>query len=169
MAVQTSYSFATGKGIAGGIYDMYHYTVDSRTNEAATGAVTFGMGVVKGTVPGGTIALPKAASTAADFEGVVVNGFTGQHDLEGKVYLLKNQSVGVMRKGRIWAMLAEDEDPAYGDEVHLVVSGDDIGKFATTGGVKLAGRFIGKAEGGIAPVELDGVDVVPETTDPQST
>ena len=33
MSVQKTYGFATSKGIAGGIYDMYHYPVDSRFNE----------------------------------------------------------------------------------------------------------------------------------------
>lgn len=159
MSVQLTYNYKTNKGIAGGIYDMYHYPVDSRINEENTGVLTFGMGVVRGTLAGTQIKKPVAASTAAVFEGVLVNGFTNQHDLEGKVYLLNNQNVGVMKKGRIWVKLATGAEPAYGSEVHLVVSGDDAGCFTTTGGVKLAGRFIGAADNGIAPVELDGVDV----------
>lgn len=158
MAAQTKYNYATGKGIAGGIYDMYHYPVDSRFNEAETGKLHFGMGVVQGSVAGSNVALPTAASTAEKFEGVVVNGFTTQYDLDGDVRILNNQNIGVMRKGRIWVALATDAAPAYGDALHLIVSGDDAGCFTTTGGVEIAGRFIGAASDGIAPVELYGVD-----------
>lgn len=159
MSVQTTYGFATGKGIAGGIYDMYHYPIDSRFNEEENGVLRFGMGVVRGSLPGSNVALPTSASKAADFEGVIVNGFTNQHDLEGVVSIMNNQNIGVMRKGRIWVALAEDAEPKYGDVVHLIVSGDDAGRFDTTGGVAVAGRFIGGPSNGVAPVELYGVDV----------
>ena len=80
----------------------------------------FGMGVVRGSLPGSNVALPTSASKAADFEGVIVNGFSNQHDLEGVVSILNNQNIGVMRKGRIWVSLAEDAEPKYGDAVHLM-------------------------------------------------
>lgn len=158
MSVQTKYGFATSKGIAGGIYDMYHYPVDSRYNEEDNGVLRFGMGVVRGSLPGSNVALPTSASKAADFEGVIVNGFSNQHDLEGVVSILNNQNIGVMRKGRIWVSLAEDAEPKYGDVVHLIVDGDEAGCFDTTGGVAIAGRFIGGPSNGVAPVELYGVD-----------
>lgn len=158
MSVQTKYGFATSKGIAGGIYDMYHYPVDSRYNEEDNGVLRFGMGVVRGSLPGSNVALPTSASKAADFEGVIVNGFSNQHDLEGVVSILNNQNIGVMRKGRIWVALAEDAEPKYGDAVHLIVDGDEAGCFDTTGGVAIAGRFIGGPSNGVAPVELYGVD-----------
>ncbi len=85
MSVQTTYGYATSKGIAGGIYDMYHYQVDSRFNEEPNGVLRFGVGVVAGSLPGSNVTLPTAESTAADFEGVVVNGFDRQQDLEGKL------------------------------------------------------------------------------------
>ena len=154
MAVQTSYGFATGKGIAGGIFDMFHYPVDSRYNEEENGKLRFGVGVVKGSIPGSNVILPTSDSKSADFDGVVVNGFSNQQDLEGKVRVMKNQNVSVMRKGRIWVVLAKDAEPAYGD----------AGCFATEGGVEIAGRFIGAANGGIAPVELYGVDVAAAST-----
>ena len=44
MAVQTSYGYATPKGIPGGIYDLYHYPVDSRFNEEDSGKLRFGVG-----------------------------------------------------------------------------------------------------------------------------
>lgn len=93
MSVQTTYGFATGKGIAGGIYDMYHYPIDSRFNEEENGVLRFGMGVVRGSLPGSNVALPTSASKAADFEGVIVNGFTNQHDLEGVVSIMNNQTL----------------------------------------------------------------------------
>ncbi len=48
MGVQKTYGYATSKGVAGGIYDMFHYPVDSRFNEEATGKLHFGVGVVTG-------------------------------------------------------------------------------------------------------------------------
>lgn len=164
MSVQTEYGYATGKGIAGGIFDMFHYPVESRFNEEENGVLRFGVGVVRGTIAGSNIKLPATGAIPADFEGVVVNGFSNQQDLEGKVRVMKNQNVGVMRKGRIWVVLAKDAKPAYGDSVHLIVEGDDAGCFAVVGGVEIAGRFIGAASGGIAPVELYGVDVAAAST-----
>ena len=160
MSVQTKYGYATGKGIAGGIFDMFHYPVESRFNEEENGVLRFGVGVVRGSLEGSNVKLPVTGATAAEFEGVVVNGFSNQHDLEGKVRIMNNQNIGVMRKGKIWAVLAADQTPAYGDAVHLIVEGDDAGCFATSGGVALAGRFIGSACNGVAPIELYGVDAV---------
>ena len=68
MGVQKTYSYATGKGVAGGIYDMFHYPVDSRFNEEENGKLHFGVGVVTGKVPGSSVALPTSASTADNFE-----------------------------------------------------------------------------------------------------
>lgn len=56
MGVQKTYGYATSKGVAGGIYDMFHYPVDSRFNEEATGKLHFGVGVVTGKVPGSGVA-----------------------------------------------------------------------------------------------------------------
>ena len=65
MSVQTKYGYATGKGIAGGIFDMYHYPVDSRFNEEENGVLRFGVGVVKGSIAGSNIKLPAAGGFAA--------------------------------------------------------------------------------------------------------
>lgn len=97
MGVQKTYGYATSKGIAGGIFDAFHYPVDSRTNAAASGKLTFGMGVVPGDTPGSNVTIPTASSKATDFEGVLVNGFDRQQDLEGKLYILN---------GRVWASCA---------------------------------------------------------------
>ena len=159
MSAQKNYGYATGRGIAGGIYDMDHYPVDSRFNEEPNGKLLFGVGVVPGSLPGSNVVLPTGDSVAADFEGVVVNGFDRQQDLEGKLSILNNQNIGVMRRGRIWVRIAEDAEPAYGDALHLVAEGDEAGFFATEGGLEIPGRFIGVASGGVAPVELYGITV----------
>lgn len=158
MSVQTKYGYATGKGIAGGIFDMFHYPVESRFNEEENGVLRFGVGVVRGSIAGSNIKLPATGATAADFEGVVVNGFSNQQDLEGKLHILNNQNVGVMRKGKIWVVLKEGEAPAYGGPIHLITDGEEAGCFATSGGVEIAGRFIGSACKGVAPVELYGFE-----------
>lgn len=162
MSVQMSYGYSTPRGIPGGLYDQSPYVVDTRLNEADNGAMLFGMGVVQGSVPGTNIDLPTASSTAADFEGITVNGFTQQHDLEGKIALNNNQSVGVLRQGRLWVRLADEVDPAYGDNVYLSI-GADAGLFynaeqkaeeiVTT--IKLNAKFIGgKGSGAVAPIAL---------------
>lgn len=92
MSVQTTYKYATPKAVAGGIVDMYYYQIDTRYNEEENGKLRCGVGVVAGTVPGSNIALPTTGKTAADFEGVVVNGFTNVHDLDGKVYVANRQT-----------------------------------------------------------------------------
>ena len=112
--------------------------VDSRFNEEATGKLHFGVGVVTGKVPGSGVALPTSASTADNFEGVVINGFDRQQDLEGKLYVLNNQNVGVMRRGRIWVRLATSTAPAYGDALHMIVEGDEAGCFAKEGGIAIS-------------------------------
>lgn len=157
MSAQTKYGFATAKGVPGGIYDMYHYPVDSRVNEEGNGKLRFGVGVVTGSAPGSKIALPGAESTDAVFEGITVNGFTAQHDLDGKVFILNNAAVGVMRHGRIWARVSEGSEPVYGKPLHMVVEGDEAGFFATEGGIEVPGRFIGGVNNGVAPVELYGI------------
>lgn len=159
MSVQMSYGYSTPRGIAGGLYDQSPYVVDSRLNEADNGKLLFGMGVVQGTVPGVNINLPAAGATAATFEGIVVNGFNQQHDLEGKISLNQNQGVGILREGRIWARLAADVEPSYGDDVYLIISGDEAGLFTDTAAegttLKLNAKFIaGKGTGAVAPVAL---------------
>ena len=160
MSVQTTYGYANGKGIAGGIYDMYHYPVETRFNEEENGVLRFGVGVVRGSIAGSNVVLPSEDSEAADFEGVVVNGFSNQQDLEGKVFIMNNQNIGVMRKGKIWVRVAEDAAPAYGAPAFMVAEGDEAGFFTEDeeGGIAINARFIGAANNGLAPIELfDGV------------
>ena len=154
MAAQMNYGYSTAKGIAGGIYDMYHYKVDSRINEEENGRLRLGVGVVKGTIPGSGVKLPAKESTAVEFEGVIVNGFTDMQDMDGNVYVMKGHNVGAMREGRIWAIVTEGVTPAYGDSLYM----DESGCFNTSSGVKISGRFIGTVNNGVAPIELYGVD-----------
>lgn len=159
MGVQNSYNYSTPKGIPGGLYDQSAHVVDTRINEAENGVLRFGMGVMQGSSPGSNITIPAAGGIATKFEGVAVNGFTQQQDLEGKVSLNKNQSVGVLRHGRIYARLAPEVSPAYGDTVHLVVSGDHAGLFTNTENaentIPIHAKYIGgKGSGAVAAIEL---------------
>ena len=156
MSAQTVYRFSTPIGQPGGIYDLAPYAVDSFINEAPNGAMKFGMGVVKGAKPGIGIKVPESGAASADFEGIVTNRRTSENAMFGGVELNKDITLGVMRYGRIYGLLAANEDPAYGDAVYLVVSGDDAGCFskASTGNVAVKGRFLSGATDGIALIEL---------------
>jgi len=158
MSVQTNYSYSTPRGVPGGLYDQSPYVVDTRLNEANNGKMLFGMGVMQGSAPGVNIDLPSTGATLAKFEGITVNGFTQQHDLEGKVSLGNNQSVGLLKQGRIYARLVSDVEPAYGEDAYLIVSGDNAGLFTNVSGsntLKISAKFIGsKGSGAVAPVEL---------------
>jgi hypothetical protein len=124
MAAQLNYGYSTGKGIAGGIFDAYHYKIDSRVNEEANGVLQVGVGVVQGSIPGS---------------------------------IANNQNIGVMREGRIYAVVAFTATPAYGKALYLCPG---TGEFTTeaTDNVKISGRFLGEANNGIAPIELYGID-----------
>lgn len=154
MSAQTTYSFDMVKGDAGGIYDLAPYEINSFCNEAANGALAFGMGAVTGTKAGKSVKLPTAVTDT--FEGIVTNRRTTERDLEGKLALRKGVTVGLMRYGRVWVALGTSVAATYGDAVYLIVSGTDAGKFTnvSTGALAINAKFIGAAENGIAPIEL---------------
>ena len=154
--MQLSYNYNTPIGAAGGIVDLAPHFIVAFTNEAATGALDFGMGVVKGTNAGYGVKIPVAGSSATDFEGIVTNRRTTELDLEGNLYLRNKCTVGIMRYGCIYALLAEGATPEYGDAVYMVKSGDDAGKFTDSSSSTLAikGRFLSGADNGVAIVEL---------------
>lgn len=154
--MQTSYSYNTPIGAAGGIVDLGPHFIVAFTNEAATGALGFGMGCVTGSDAGKGVALPTSSSTAATFEGIITNRRTTELDLEGNLSLRNKCTVGVMRYGLIYALLAEGAAPSYGEAVYMVKSGDDAGKFtdSSTNNVAIKGRFLSAAENGVAIVEL---------------
>lgn len=154
--VQTTYKYSTPLGQPGGLYDMSWHEIDSFANENNDGVMKFGMGVVRGTSAGKTVKVPVSASTAGQFEGVVVYKPASENTLTGGPVMKKNCTVGVMRYGRIYGLVAADEEPTYGDPVYLVVAGDDAGCFAktSTDNVAIKGRFLGGVSDGIAPIEL---------------
>ena len=73
----------------------------------------------------------------------------------GKTPVLDNITT-TLEEGRIYGLLAADEEPAYGDPVYLVISGNDAGCFAktSTNNVAVKGVFLSGAQDGIALIEL---------------
>lgn len=162
MSAQTRYGYSTPIGAPGGIVDLAPYAIDTFLNEAKTGVLAFGVGVVQGTTPGTNVNLPSSTSTAAVFEGITVNNRTTEHDLEGNVRVRNGAAVGVMKYGRVYARVADGITPAYGDTLYLVISGDEAGFFTNAAGdtaVAVKGRFLGTVDSTaqVAPVELYNV------------
>lgn len=155
MGVQTSYNYGIAKGIAGGLYDITYY---ENNTFITPGSIPFGYGVVKGATPGSDISLPSASSTAADFEGVVQNGFTTQQDMQGNAVPEKGESVGVLRTGKIWAVLGKAAVPAYDKAVYLITAGDEAGRFTTVEDestkIQLSAKYVMGKDNGLAPVRL---------------
>ncbi len=159
MSAQTRYGYSTPIGHAGGIYDQAPYAIDTFINEADTGVMKFGMGVVQGSDPGHNIRVPAEGDTAAKFEGIATNNRTTEYDVEGKLSVRKGSSVGVMRYGRIYGRVAEEVTPAPGDAVYLIVSGKEAGCFTNTAGdtaVAVKARFLSGVDTGskVAVIEL---------------
>lgn len=154
MAVQTTYNWTTGKGIAGGLVDLTPHAIDSFINEENTGVLKPGLGVMSGTTAGKQI---KKFTGSGVFEGIVNNNRSTEYDLDGHIRMHKGAGVGVLRYGRIYARVATGVTPAYNDPLYIVKSGDETGFFTNTSGdtaTALKGRFLGPVENGIAPVEL---------------
>ena len=158
MSAQTSYGFSTRLDVAGGIYDLAPYAVDTFLNEENTGTMKFGVAVFSGTNVGSGIKLPVSASTNATFEGITTNNRTTEYDLEGVTRIVKGAPVGVMRYGRIYARMATGATPEYGDAVYVVKTGTDAGCVTdtSTDNVAIKARFLGKNDttNGIALIEL---------------
>lgn len=154
MSAQTSYSQRMSYGVAGGLYDLSVHVVDTRNNEEADGKILFGLGVVEGTATNKQVKLPVAESTKAEFEGVVVNSHAHEQDYRGVLTLRENETVGVLRDGRIFVRIDPDATPEYGDALYLITSGDLAGYFTndSTNAVRLNGYFLDeKATDNIAP------------------
>lgn len=152
--MQTSYNWSTAKANAGGIFDSYHYPIVTRINQENDGVLNAGYGVVKGTTAGKQVKLPTTSSVAADFEGIVVNDYTHE-----AMIIDKGHAVSVMPKGKVWVVLKEGETPAYGGQVYLCTGSGNLGKFSATStdGVAINAKFIGGADNGLAPVDIDMV------------
>ena len=156
--VQTTYGYNTPIGQAGGLYDLSPVKIDAFINEAATGALKFGMGCVQGTLVGNGVTVPVAASTATKFEGIVVNRRTTENDDEGVPVLKNKRTVGVLRYGRIYGLLAEGAEPEYGGAVYLMVKGDEAGCFTDSAGTNSDAILIKGAKFLSGPV--DGLAVI---------
>jgi len=157
MSGQLSYSYQTPRGIAGSLYDLAPYAINSRLNaEDTPGALKYGMGAIIGDTPGVSVLAPGAAATPEQFEGIVMTGFTNQMNMQGEVNIYPQQTVGVLRYGNAWVRVAPDEEPEYGDSLYLIITGANAGMFSTIDtNMPVMGRFIGGlGTGNIAPVEL---------------
>lgn len=157
MAVQTTYNWTTGRGIAGGLVDLTPHIIDTFANEENNGVLKPGMGVMAGTTAGKQIKVFKTGGTPV-FEGVVTNNRTTEYDLDGKIRMLKGAAVGVLRWGRVWVKVPSGVTVAYGDGLYIIGAGDNAGCFTNTDNSSanpaVPGRFIGPAENGIAPAEI---------------
>ncbi len=158
MSAQTSYGFSTRLDVAGGIYDLAPYAVDTFLNEENTGVMKFGVAAFSGTNVGSGIKLPVSASTNATFEGITTNNRTTEYDMDGVVRIVKGAPIGVMRSGRIYARLADGATPEYGDAVYVVKTGDDAGCVtdSSSSTIAIKARFLGRVDtaNGIALIEL---------------
>ena len=157
MAVQTTYNWTTGRGIAGGLVDLTPHIIDTFANQEENGVLKPGMAVMAGSVAGQTIKIFKTGGTPV-FYGVATNNRTTEYDLDGKIRILKGAAVGVLHWGRIYVQVASGVTPSYGEGLFVIGAGDDAGKFTntdnSTANPAIPGRFLGPVENGIAPVEI---------------
>lgn len=155
---QTSYSYQTPKGVAGGLFDISPKSIDSRINgETTADALKFGMGAVQGATPGTDVKVPTDTDTADKFEGLVLTGFVGEMDMAGDQKLQPKQTVGILRYGKAWARVAPGVTVQYGDALYLINEGEDAGLFTNDDedAIAVKGRFIGPLDSSdIAPVEI---------------
>ncbi len=158
MSAQTTYQYQTPKGVAGGLFDISPYSIDSRLNaEKGYNTLKFGMGAMQGTTPGVDVLIPVESDTAATFEGLVLTGFTSEMNMAGEVQVFSGQTVGILRWGKAWARIDPDVTPQYGESLYLINEGAKAGLFTNdeTAGFAVNGRFMGTVgTGAIAPVEL---------------
>jgi len=156
--MQLSYSFQSPIGIAGALLDIANKDIVSRANgEADSKNMKYGMGVVKGDSPGKDVLVPTEDSEPADFEGVLMTGHIDEMDRAGLIDIEHRQTVGVLNYGKAWARIAPGTEPAYGDDLFLIVNGEFAGFFTNEaeGAIEIQGRFIGGiGSGDIAPVEI---------------
>ena len=156
MSAQTRYGYSTPKGHAGGIYDLAPYAIDPFINEADTGVMKFGIGVVQGENVGHGINVPKKGATAAKFEGVTTNNRSTEYDLVGNLSVRKGAAVGVMRYGRIYARIADKAEPKPGEAVYLILDGDEAGIKSASILIEGEARFLGGVDTSakVAVIEL---------------
>lgn len=161
MPVQMTYGEPKA-GMPGLLVDRANYGAVTRSNGVETGKLLFGLGVVQGEEPGKNVVLPKADSTAAQFEGVVMYSANVEMDREGKVYLEQGQIIDICQHGKLWVQVTDDAEPAYGVPVYLIADGTDAGKFASSApagedgaaAIAVKAKFLGEAEDGLAPAKF---------------
>ncbi len=159
---QTRYGYPLSAGAAGGIVDTAPYSILSRINEEETGAMKMGLGVVQGSIPGSNVALPADGATAAQFEGFTVNNHHTEYDLEGKLHIRNGAAIGVMAYGKVYARVAEGVAPSYGDNVYVIVGGEEAGFVTNQAGaegtttIAIKARFVSGVDGTtkVAAIEL---------------
>ena len=155
--MRTNYSYQMPRGVAGSLYDLAPHAIVSRLNEEKTaGKMKFGMGAMQGSAPGVNVAVATSEQPPRGFEGIVMTGFTSEMDMDGSVGIRHQQTVGILRYGNAWARIPDNVSPAYGEDVHLILSGNDAGLFTNERtGMPVKARFIGgRGTGSVAPVEL---------------
>jgi hypothetical protein len=148
--IQNNYSYTSQRGVPGGLVDSSPRSVRSRANgETSSTAIKFGLGVVQGATPGTDVKLPVAASTAAQFEGVVLSDIA-EYDLDGAVRNEPTKVLGVLEWGKVWVRVPEGLTIAYNDSAYLVKTGDDAGKFTndSEGGLDIKAKFISAVDSG---------------------
>lgn len=111
MSAQTTYNQATPRGVAGGLVDLSAHAVNTRINGQADATLKFGMGVVQGSAPGSDIKIPATGATADKFEGITVNGYTNEMDMDGAVSISPGAAIGVIQYGKIWAGIKSGDAP----------------------------------------------------------
>jgi len=162
MAAQLSYSYQTPRGVAGSLFDIAPYAINSRVNgETKPNVLMFGMGAVHGATPGVDVLAPTDADTADKFEGVVMTSFTNQMNMLGDIRIFHLQTVGILRYGHAWVRIVDGIEPEYGEALFLVNDGDDAGMFTNdpNEGIAIMGRFIGPA--GTGPGSIGDGTTVP--------
>jgi len=154
MSAQTTYKFNPVMGAAGGIVDLAPYEVNAFIVEENTGVMQAGVAVVSGTKAGSDIKLP--TSTSGHFEGITTNRRTNEHGLEGETYIRKGQALGVMRYGRIYGRVKTGVSVAYGEQVYVLVSGDEKGYLTnvSTDNMPINATFQSAVDNGVAIVEI---------------
>ena len=158
MAAQLNYSYSTPKAVPGQKADITVVeVVNTRINEEDSGVLKFGMALAVGTTAGDTVKKPVSGTTAAQIEGVLLHAENTEQDQDGTVIVKKGSPLSVMKKGHVWARIAEDVTPVYGAPAYVIVSGDEAGFFTATSGnntVDIGAKFGKYTEDGIAVVLL---------------
>lgn len=160
MAAQTNYNYSTPKGVPGGKFDLAYDEVVTRINEEEDGKLHYGTAVAVGANAGDGIKAPISSTKAENIEGVLLHAANTEQDMSGKVLIKKGASVGVIKKGHVWGVLATGATPTYGAKAYVVHSGNEAGYFTdkeSTGDVSnldIGATFGNASDDGIAVIVL---------------